>query len=219
MSSSDPDNLGLTSGSSPYSRDRLLALSDGVFAIAITLLALELVPHITKEMTGSDLVNALLDSWPELVAYLLSFLVIGSFWDNHRRYFEFIHRADTRVVRTNLLVLLWVTMIPASAALLGSHWFEPLVITIYAVNLLLVNVSFWVLWRYVSSADHVEREKLHIQTDSYIDRYVIAGIIGYALCIPVAFASPQLSLLLVFLTASFARVVARQVLRLSGSTG
>ena len=123
-----------TKGSS-YSRDRVLTLSDGVFAIAITLLAFNIVPHIATTVTGSQFVRALWDMAPELVAYFLSFLVIGRFWDSHRSFFRYISLADSRVSWINLLVLLWITLIPATAALLGSHWQEPAALILYALNL------------------------------------------------------------------------------------
>ena len=140
---------------SAYSRDRAIALSDGVFSIALTLLVLELVPHIAREVTGRALVGALLEMWPELLAYVLSFLVIGRFWDTHRGFFEHIPVADARVVWTTLTVLLWVTLIPATAALLGAHWREPAALTLYAVNLLLATATLWGLWRYVSAAGYL----------------------------------------------------------------
>ena len=68
------------------------------------------------------------------MAYLLSFLVIGRFWDTHRGLFRVVHLADNRVVWANLAVLLWVTLIPATAALLGAHWQEPAALTLYAAD-------------------------------------------------------------------------------------
>src|SRR5262249_7816982 len=148
----------LEASASSYSRDRILALSDGVCAIAITLLVLDIVPHIADTVTGPALIHALLDMAPELAAYFLSFLVIGRFWDTHRTFFRYIQLADSRVVWANLSVLLWITLIPATAALLGSHWEEPAALTLYAVNLLLATASFWMLWRYALSAGYLRRK-------------------------------------------------------------
>jgi uncharacterized membrane protein len=197
---------------SAYSRDRLVALSDGVFSIALTLLVLELVPRIDEAVTGRELVGALLGMWPELVAYLLSFLVIGRFWDAHRGLFRVVPLADNRVVWANLAVLLWVTLIPATAALLGAHWLEPAALVLYAADLLLATASLWGLWRYASSAGYLRREGLPVQTGHSVDRYCAVSVAGYALVLPAAFLSPPVALVLVFLTTALARVLARRVL-------
>jgi TMEM175 potassium channel family protein len=199
-------------GTTTDSPDRVIALNDRVFAIAITLLVLEIVPHFGPAVTGGELQRELLDLWPELVAYFLSFLVIGRFWDTHRAFFQHIYLADSRVVWNNLLVLLWVTLIPATAALLGSHWQEPIALALYALNLLLAILSFWGLWRYVSSGGYLRREGLHAMTDRLLDRYVAFTAIGFGLAILAAFLSPPVSFALVLLTTTLARTLARRIL-------
>jgi uncharacterized membrane protein len=190
--------------------ERVIALSDGVFAIAITLLVLEIVPHIAPTATGGELLRELGEMAPALVAYFLSFLVIGRFWDTHRRFFRYIHLADSGVVWRNLLVLLWVTLIPATAALLGSHWREPIAVALYALNLLLALASFWGLWRYISGGGYLRREGLHAMTGHYIDRFAAISFVGFALAIVAAFLSAPVSLALVFLTTTLARILARR---------
>ncbi len=195
-----------------YSRDRVLTLSDGVFAIAITLLVLDLVPNIPTGVTGPRFVSELFDMAPELVAYFLSFLVIGRFWDSHRSFFRYISLADARVSWINLLLLLWITLIPATAALLGSHWQEPAAIILYTINVVLATASLWLLWRYASSVSYLEEQALPASTKQYFNRFVGASLAGYALAIPAAFLSPPVGLALVFLTATLARRLAGHVL-------
>jgi uncharacterized membrane protein len=196
---------------SSYSRDRIIAFSDGVFAIAITLLVLEIVPNIAHTVAGPQFVRDLLNMAPELVAYFLSFLVIGRFWDSHRVFFRFISVGDSRVSWINLLILLWITLIPATAALLGSHWQEPAALTLYAL-LLLAIMSYWLLWRYVSSARYVREEALSAASQLHLDRYAGVSSLGYALAIPAAFLSPPVALALIFLTTALAQTIARRVL-------
>jgi uncharacterized membrane protein len=214
-----PPSPAIEPEESAYSRDRIITLSDGVFAIAITLLVLEIVPHIADTVTGRRLVRALLDMAPALAAYFLSFLVIGRFWDTHRTFFRYIHLADWRVTWANLLALLWITLIPATAALLGSHVREPAALTLYAVNLLLATASLWALWRCASSAGYVRQEGLHARVGQYLDRYAAASAVGYALAIPAAFLSPLAALALVFLTTTLARTTARRVLTPGATPG
>jgi uncharacterized membrane protein len=175
---------------------------------------LELVPHLAETVTGRELVRALLGMWPELVAYLLSFLVIGRFWDTHRGLFRVVPLADYRVVWGHLAVLLWVTLIPATAALLGSHWQEPAALVLYAADLLLATASLWGLWRYASSAGYLRREGLPARVGHCIDRYAAVSLAGYALVVPAAFLSPPVALVPVFLTTALARAAAQRVLAL-----
>jgi uncharacterized membrane protein len=200
-----------TKGSS-YSRDRVLTLSDGVFAIALTLLAFNIVPHIAATVTGSQFARALWDLAPVLVTYFLSFLVIGRFWDSHRTFFRFIYLADSRVSWINLLILLWITLIPATAALVGSHWQEPAALTLYALDLVLTMVSYWLLWRYVTSARYVREEAVPAMAPHYLARYIGFSVVGYTLAIPAAFLSPPVALGFIFLTSALARLLARRVL-------
>ena len=202
-----PSAAGSTNLDKP---DRIIALSDGVFAIAITLLVLELVPRIGPAVTGSQLQRELLDLAPHLVAYFLSFLVIGRFWDTHRVFFRYINLADPQVVWFNLLVLLWITLIPATAALLGSHWQEPIALALYALNLLLGVLSYWLLWHHVSTAGILRWEELHAMTGQYLDRFVAVSSIGFGLAIVTAFLNAPLSLTLVFLATTLAKTVARR---------
>jgi uncharacterized membrane protein len=192
---------------------RIITLSDGVFAIAITLLVLDIVPHIAASATGSEFVHQLRDMAPQITAYFLSFLVIGRFWDYHRTVFRFIKLGDSRVVWLNLIMLLWITLIPATAALLGSHWHEPSAIVLYGLNMILATASLWALWWYVRSAGYVRREKLHVASDRDIDRFLAISGVAYALAIAAAFINPLIALVLIFVGAALARILARQVLR------
>ncbi len=196
---------------SSYSRDRIMAFSDGVYAIAITLLGFGIVPNIAHTVTGPQLVRELLNLAPELVAYFLSFLVIGRFWDTHRVFFRHIMVGDARVSWINLLILLWITLIPATAALLGSHWQEPAALSLYALNLLLCILSYWLLWRSVSSTGYVREEGLHAASHLHLDQYAGLSALGYALVIPTAFLSPPLALALIFLTTTLARTISRRI--------
>lgn len=196
----------------PGTLARIVALSDGVFAIAITLLVLDIIPHIPDSVTGSELLRRLQDMAPEVAAYVLSFLVIGRFWDYHRSIFRHVYLADSRVVWFNLITLLWITLIPASAALLGSHAQEPVAIVLYSLNMIFATATLWALWRYVASAKYVRREKMHGMTDRYIDRFLGVSALAYLLAIPAAFLNARLALLVIFLGAALGRTLARYVL-------
>ena len=125
------------------------AFSDGVFAIAITLLILEIsVPAGSED----DLLKALVDQWPSYLAYLVSFSTIGAVWFGHTVITEYLDHANSVLMRLNLLLLLTVSFLPFPTRLLAEYADETeperVAATVYGINLLLTMVLLSVLWRY-----------------------------------------------------------------------
>src|SRR5689334_21813979 len=118
---------------------RILALSDGVFAIALTLLILDIA--IAATTNPDALEKALLDLWPRYLAYLLSFLVIARFWVIHHQTFRLIVRDDARLIWLNFLLLLFIAFLPFPTAVLGAHDGVPVAAVLYAVALCLTSGS------------------------------------------------------------------------------
>ncbi len=112
---------------------RIVAFSDGVFAIAITLLVLNL--SVPEHIAGDDLTHALWEQRQDLFAYALSFAVIGRFWIVHHRFFGEVTSFDGRLLGLNLFYLAWIVLIPFSSQVLGDHGGDPGAIVIYAANL------------------------------------------------------------------------------------
>jgi uncharacterized membrane protein len=115
---------------------RLEAFSDGVFAIAITLLVLGIeVPDLSGEdLEGqlNDAVGSLLDS--NLVAYFIGFAVIGLFWVNHHQFFGMVERSDNRLLWTNLAFLSFISLMPFSTGLIGEYGGHRIAVVVFAVN-------------------------------------------------------------------------------------
>jgi uncharacterized membrane protein len=128
---------------------RMEAFSDGVFAIAITLLVLEIAVPAGSE---DDLLGAVADQWPSYLAYLVSFATIGAVWLEHTVITEYLDRTTAVLIRLNLLLLLVVSFLPFPTRLLGEYVGadEParIAVTIYGLNLFLVSALVSVLWRY-----------------------------------------------------------------------
>jgi uncharacterized membrane protein len=135
---------------------RILALSDGVFAIALTLLILEIaIPATTSD---DDLGQALLGLWPRYLAYLLSFLVIARFWVIHHQTFRLIVRDNATLVWLNFVLLLFIAFLPFPTAVLGSHEGAPAAAVLYAVALCLTSgSSAGYLW-YASGRSNLMRD-------------------------------------------------------------
>jgi TMEM175 potassium channel family protein len=115
---------------------RIVAFSDGVFAIAITLLVLSL--NVPEHLGGESLGSALWDQRNNLLAYAISFAVIGRFWVVHHRFFSEVVGFDGRLLGLNILYLAWIVLIPFSSEVLGDHGGEVAAVVLYATNLAVV---------------------------------------------------------------------------------
>lgn len=136
--------------------DRLLALSDGVIAIAITLLILDIsVPTVPADSAGEVLPGLVADQWHEFFGYVLSFLVIGLYWVLHRRIFVHIERHDRGVLWLNLLFLLLVAAVPYATSVFTTYP-DRFGVVFYASVLALTGFSFVALWGYASRRQLVE---------------------------------------------------------------
>jgi uncharacterized membrane protein len=118
---------------------RIVAFSDGVFAIAITLLVLGLA--VPKHLNGESLAAALWSQRESLFAYVLSFAVIGRFWIVHHRLFSDIVGFDGRLIALNLFYLAWIVLIPFSSEVLGDHGGQAAAAVLYAANLFGVTLA------------------------------------------------------------------------------
>jgi uncharacterized membrane protein len=134
--------------------NRAEAFSDGVFAVAITLLILEIhVPQPQSLTAPGELVGALLKQWPSLVAFLLSFVLVLIAWINHYQLYTHIRRTDGPFLFLNGFLLLMITLLPFTTSLLATYMQHPqakVAGIIYAGSNLLTAISFQLLWRYAS---------------------------------------------------------------------
>jgi uncharacterized membrane protein len=127
---------------------RLNALSDGVFAIALTLLVLDI--RIPEDTLAGELTTTLVALAPKLLIYLISFIAIGGAWGSHQRMLSQIKRGDGLLVWFNLLSLLFITLLPASAALLGKFPSAFIPIMLFAADIILIQLTALWLWRHAS---------------------------------------------------------------------
>jgi uncharacterized membrane protein len=180
--------------SEPTARDdyevgRFLALSDGVFAIAMTLLVLGLpVPKLIHE-TDRDLLAALRNLEPNAAAFALSFILVGLYWANHRRFLRGLVRTDGTLLILNLLILLLVCVVPFTAGVLSIHGRLTTAVVLYASNLVLLGLANTALqvhtWhgRLVAGVPGRRRRTEALALS-------LVGVAVFALSIPIAFLSP-----------------------------
>jgi uncharacterized membrane protein len=176
------------------SPSRLEAFSDGVFAIAATLLVLEL--HVPD--TDKGLAVALLAQWPIYAAYLTSFVTIGIVWVNHHSMFQHVKEVDRPMLFMNLLLLLTVSVIPFPTALLGRYATATedsnLAAAIYGAVMFLMGVAFSLLWLQVT------RDRRGARREGVL---FSAGLVLYLVGIGVSLVSAPLGMLVYALLAVF----------------
>ena len=178
--------------------DRIEAFSDGVFAIAITLLILEIkVPPHASATSSQEVLNMLAHLWPSLLAFFLSFVTILIVWINHHWVFTLMKSVHPPTLFANELLLLAVTIIPFPTALLAEYLNRPgmnIAVAVYCATYLLLNLGFNLLWW---SADSPTILKSHVTPAAVrrIRRVYLAGLAVYAASVVMALWSPYLGLM------------------------
>ena len=171
------------------------AFSDGVFAIAITLLVLEIAVPAGSE---ADLLGAVLDQWPSYLAYLVSFSTIGAVWLEHTVITEFLERATSVFIRLNLLLLLVVSFLPFPTKLLGEYVGEEaparVAVTIYGLTLFLASALVSLLWRY-AVRERLIRPDIADTDVKMITNRLTPGLAGYVLMIVLGLFLPVVAVL------------------------
>jgi uncharacterized membrane protein len=138
-------------------KGRVETLADGVFAIAMTLLAFNLQPPVSD---SGDLLTSLLAMVPHLKTYVLSFLVIGIYWISHHTQFHYVRRTNRTLLWINILFLMMVATLPFSTAVLGRYEHYQPAILLYSTNLLLVGVVNAIHWAYLTHRRHLVAQDL-----------------------------------------------------------
>jgi uncharacterized membrane protein len=183
---------------------RIEAFSDGVFAIAITLLVLEL--HLPDADKG--VWSGLVHEWPQFAAYVTSFFIIGIMWVNHHSMFRAIVRADRVLMFLNLLLLLWTTLLPFPTRLVAAHLRggghdASVAEAVYSANLTLAAVAFSLIWMYAVREGRLIAAPLGRREEwRSIARFSI-GTFLYGATIAIAFASAGAALAIQFALALY----------------
>lgn len=170
---------------------RLVAISDAVFGVAMTLLVLEIkVPEV--EGTEMDLINTFLALMPKFLVYFLSFMTAGIFWMGHSAQFRFIEKSDRNLNWINLLFLLFVSVLPFSTAFLGDHIHYKFPIGIYWLNVFLLGLMLYINWNYADKHSLISEEDKSLASAAIKKRIISAQalyLFGALLCFINAYLS------------------------------
>lgn len=165
---------------------RLEAFSDGVFAIAVTLLVLELRAPLPGTLQGDTLLRALLHAWPSYLAFVTSFVTVLIMWINHHNLFKMIRRTDHNLLLLNGFLLLVVTFIPFPTNVLAEYIREPDARTaaiFYSGTFLAMAIAFNLLWRYASRDRRLLARDADERTIRIINKQFRIGPLTYIICV------------------------------------
>ena len=182
------------------STSRVEIFSDGVMAIIITIMVLELqLPELHKTMNINDLMHHITELLPHVAAYVFSFIMIGILWTNHHNLFHLLQQTDNFLLGQNLFLLFWMSLIPFITMLIGANPFLPASVALYGFIMLMISLTLTFMRAYtikeglVHTADEREGDKkiekviVKSKTHSYI------GTLAYLLSVPLAFVSVYLA--------------------------
>ena len=166
------------------SKGRLEAFSDGVIAVIITIMVLEMKsPH-------SPSVAALLPVAPTFLTYVLSFVLVGIYWNNHHHLMHAVHHVNGSILWTNLHLLFWLSLIPFVTAWMGDNHWAPVPVAAYGLVLFCAAIAYFVLTRVLVSA-HGRDSRLAKALGGDVKGK--ASVLAYAAAIPLAFVHPLIS--------------------------
>jgi uncharacterized membrane protein len=171
---------------------RLMAFSDGVIAIIITIMVLELkVPHSPDFM-------ALGEIWPVFFSYVLSFAYIAIYWNNHHHLLHTVHQVKGSILWANMHLLFWLSLVPFFTAWMGENNFAPVPTALYGVNMTMAAFAYTILSRAIVAAEGA---------DSILSRAIgkdckgLLSLAAYVAAVPLAFVSTAISIALYILVA------------------
>ena len=185
---------------------RVLAFSDGVFAIAMTLLVVGIaVPIVHPEGSVHELANRLNDLVPNFVSFFISFAVIGRYWAAHHEFVGLLARIDTRLIASNLVYLAFIAFLPFPTALLGTLFENPLSVALYAVMVAIISGLEVVQFRGAQRRG-LMRQKIPEDVYRWGVIQSLSPVVFFLISVPLAFVSTALAVVVWFGGIPFAAV-------------
>ncbi|MEO7987066.1 MAG: TMEM175 family protein [Gemmatimonadales bacterium] len=165
-------------------KGRLEAFSDGVLAIIITIMVLEMkVPHEVEPAALQPLI-------PVFLSYVLSFIYLGIYWNNHHHMLHVTHRVNGTILWANLHLLFWLSLVPFVTGWMGENHFAPVPVALYGVILLLAAIAYWLLQRAILTQEGPHSVLAQAVGADWKGRL---SPVLYALAIPAAFMRPWIA--------------------------
>jgi uncharacterized membrane protein len=173
-------------------KNRIEALCDNVFSIALTLLVLELeVPEIPQSSVDAELLPRLLELAPKLQSYALSFASLGLYWLSHHFQFHFVRHTNSTMLLINFLILLHIAFLPFSTALFGDYPHSRVGVVTYGGNLTVLSFLMLVHWRYITGRAGLVDPDLDVDLIRSVSRRSLVVLSIFALAIGISFVSVE----------------------------
>jgi uncharacterized membrane protein len=185
-------------------KGRLEAFSDGVVAIIITIMVLEMKIPETDQLADLEKL------WPVFLSYILSFVNIGLYWNNHHHLFQAVEKIDGRVLWANTHLLFWLSLVPFATGWMGEHHFTLWPIALYGVVLMMAGVAYYLLVRSLMAIPGNPKVAKAIGND----RKGKLSVLLYIIAIPLAFISPAITLALYITVAAIWFIPDRRIEKL-----
>ncbi|HNE50283.1 MAG: TMEM175 family protein [Chitinophagales bacterium] len=184
---------------------RIIAISDGVFAVALTLLVLEIrVPVLETIKSDTELIAAFILLKSKFLVYFLAFMTTGIFWMGHSAQYKHIEKSDRNLSWINLIFLLTVTLLPFTTSFLGDYTDFRFPIFIYWVNILSMGVLLYIHWKYACKKEFISKEAI-AELDKPMRKRIIVAQSLYFLGALLCFINPYLSIaFIIFVQLNYA---------------
>ena len=179
---------------------RLEALGDGIFAIAMTILVLELELPDVKGNSWNDFAVALHESWYGLLCYVISFIVLGIMWFGHRMMFEYIGKTNRYFIFLGVLFYLVVCLVPFSTRFLAKDTLAWYAILVYGLNLSLCNLTLYIQWIYGINKPQLLHREIPADVKKEAGFLFLLSPVVYAVAIGISFFVPWISIAIFILT-------------------
>jgi len=178
------------------SKVRIEALTDGVFAIAMTLLIFGIKVPVVTPVTDKTLRHELVRLWPSVLTYVISFVMLGTYWVGHHNQYHYIRRTDRLFLWINIFFLMCVASIPFSASLLGQYPAARTALTVYGLNLIMVGGFLYAHWRYATHNHRLVERNIPPELVRLAKHRILVGPVASAMAACLSFVNVRLSLAL-----------------------
>lgn len=153
---------------------RIEALSDGVFAIVLTLLVFQIrTPDLSPENAATQLWPRLLHQWPEFYSYMISFMIVGAYWIGHHGLYHMVKRSSLTLLWLNLVFLMFVAFLPFSVGLFGRYGDQQRIQILYGVHLMIIGGLNYVQWKYVTRWNRLVEDGVDDKLERDIDNRIM----------------------------------------------
>ena len=186
--------MGDTNLISGLSKTRIEALTDGIFAIAMTLMVFDIKVSPLAQMNRLNLQHELIQLWPRFLIYVISFVMLGVYWVGHHNQYHYIRCTDRPFLWINIFFLMGVSLIPFSTGLLGQFPEDRTALGVYGLNLIMVGGFLYAHWSYAARNYRLVEGDIDPSVVRLVKYRIVMGPAASILAICTSFVSPRLSL-------------------------